>query len=437
MRKILIVTSLFILLVTKAIYAQEKCGHLDYLEYLELQEPGIKANVKQTFFDALSLSKLKTKKQQDTVYKINVVFHIVYNNNRQNIDDSLVYSQLRVLNEAFRRTTPDTVKTRDIFKPVAADAGIEFVLATEDPEGNPTDGIVRAQSVRTTFGSFPTSLETADLVKNSSVGSKAWDTDKYLNIWVCDLSYNGFDGLYGFAYPPTNSANWPGGGSFTTADKQGVVCHFKVVGVGNPENAANEDNTGSKTMVHEVGHYLGLRHIWGDTRCGNDYMDDTPSARRASTGCNIGVNTCIEAGEQFPDMLENYMDYSSDACQNVFTNDQVAQMRLNLRLFRSEIYTEEVAEEPEPDIEWFTEATGVFPNPLLNADLNVYLHEVDENATYSLQLFNLLGQLIAAIELDAVSKQQVVISGGLQGAYIYRINKGNEELVSSKLLVSQ
>lgn len=131
------------------------------------------------------------------------------------------------------------------------------------------------------------------------------------------------------------------------------------------------------------------------------------------------------------------MDYSSDACQNVFTNDQVAQMRLNLRLFRSEIYTEEVAEEPEPDIEWFTEATGVFPNPLLNADLNVYLHEVDENATYSLQLFNLLGQLVAAIELDAVSKQQVVISGGLQGAYIYRINKGNEELVSSKLLVSQ
>ncbi len=86
--------------------------------------------------------------------------------------------------------------------------------------------------------------------------------------------------------------------------------HYKVIGENNPESLA----TGSKTLVHEVGHYLGLRHIWGDGGCAvDDFMDDTPRARAASNGCNKGVTTCAEStGEQYHDMLDNYMDYSTD-----------------------------------------------------------------------------------------------------------------------------
>ena len=92
--------------------------------------------------------------------------------------------------------------------PVAADAGIEFELAKLDPDGNPTNGIIRKSTPIPTFGQFPINLTNADRVKESLYGSEIWDPDRYLNIWVCDLSVSGFDALLGYAYPPTNAVNW-------------------------------------------------------------------------------------------------------------------------------------------------------------------------------------------------------------------------------------
>ena len=431
MRVFFIFISLIVLGSFGKARAQDLCGQRAYMQYLDSIHPGFSASVENTFFTALKQSKIKTKKEQDTIFKINVVFHVVYNNDQQNIDDSLIFSQLKVMNDAFRRTNADTINTRDIFKPVAADAGIEFVMATLDPDGNPSNGIVRKETVRQTFGTSPTNLSSSDLVKNGNVGSAPWDTEKYLNIWICDLSANGVDALLGYAYPPTGADNWNGNGSFTTADKQGVVCHYKVVGENNPESTA----TGSKTMVHEVGHYLGLRHIWGDGGCGvDDFMDDTPLARRASNGCNKGVNTCTEAiGEQFPDMLENYMDYSSDECQNLFTNDQVAQMRTNLRMFRSGIYEEQVPVPPAPAFS--LEKSGVYPNPVVDGTLNIYIKEVDANSVYEIAIFNTLGQQVFSSELAAVQSQKISGFMWLHGAYIFRLKKGDEVITSGKLLM--
>ncbi len=429
MRIVLYLLSFIALSNSNHLMAQGLCGQTAYLTYLETLNHGFIEAAENTFFTALRESKIKTKRQQDTVFKINVVFHIVYNTAQQNIDDSLVYSQLRIMNEAFRRTNADTTNTREIFKPFAADAGIEFVIARQDPDGNPSTGIIRKETTRGTFGTNPIDISVADLVKNGNMGSTPWDTDKYLNIWICDLSFGGIEGLLGYAYPPTGSANWAGDISFSSSDNQGVVCHYTIVGENNPLSSA----TGSKTMVHEVGHYLGLRHIWGDGGCAvDDFMDDTPLSGRANSICNKRINTCNEiVGDDFPDMLENYMDYANEACQNLFTNDQVAHMRTNLRMFRSGIYVEQHNAEADLDL------TGVYPNPVVEGKLTIYLKNVDVNDTYDMTLYNLLGQPILVWNLEAVSNQQIIGFLGLQGAYIFKIRQGGEQIATGKLLMGQ
>ena len=407
----------------------EQCGHTEYVKYLETINPGITDNINETFFDALKQSRLKTKRVQDTIYTIKVVFHVVYGNQVEDLPDAYITSQMKVLNDAFRRTNADTVNTRDIFKPVAGDAGINFELADVDPDGNPTNGIVRVKTNLVSFGSAPTNLAFADRVKESQNGSVSWDTDKYLNIWVCDLSANGQDALLGYAYPPTGAPNW-NGNSVTTSAKQGVVVHYKTVGVESPFSLS----TGVKTLVHEVGHYLGLRHIWGDGGCGvDDFMDDTPRARRASNGCNKGVNTCAEpSGEEFPDMLENYMDYSTGECQNLFTNNQIAQMRSNLVTFRKGIYTTYIPEPVFPEIT--SEESGIYPNPAIG-EVIIQIADADENATdYSLQIVNTLGQVVLEKDLLSQSRQYVSGFNGLRGSYIYRIRQGDAVLVTRKII---
>jgi hypothetical protein len=429
-RNYLLVLLVFIYTEKAAAQHIEQCGHTAYIEYLESLSPGIKEHIDATFHQALAQSKQKNKTTQDTVHTIKVVFHIVYSNNLVNLNDSFVYSQLDIMNECFNRTNPDTIYTRAIFKPVAGDAGIQFELATEDPNGNPSNGIVRMQTVENTFGSINSSLANSDKVKLSSVGSVAWDTDKYLNIWVCDLSYNGIDRVLGYAYPPTGVNNWNGSNSFTTADKQGVVLHYKVVGKNNPSSLA----TGTKTAVHEVGHYLGLRHIWGDGGCNiDDYMDDTPIAGVANQFCNINTNTCFRTQQaDMPDMIENYMDYTPGTCQNMFTNDQVAQMRSNLTMFRSGIFKTVIPQEPIVPVF----PMGVFHSASSN-ELYVSLGTIadDDASSYSIQLVTPLGQVMYDAELPKKSYQAVKGIIGMQGAYIYYLLKDGEIIAKGKAVI--
>ena len=431
MIKLVCVVLGFLISITTSAQEIEQCGQKPYLEYLEELQPGINAHIDETFFKALSNSDLKSKNTQDTVHIIQVVFHVVYNSNAENLDDELLYSQLRILNECFDRTNPDTVNTRDIFVPLAADAGIQFLLATVDPSGNPTDGIVREITGLNSFSNGQINLAYSDQVKFGQNGSVAWDTDKYLNIWVCDLSSNGVDLLLGYAYPPTNAPNWTNSNSFSTSDRQGVVVHYKVVGENNPQSFA----TGSKTLIHEVGHYLGLRHIWGDGGCGvDDFMDDTPRARAASNGCNKGINTCTEpTGDQYPDMLENYMDYSTGTCQNMFTQDQVAQMRANLTTFRSEIYTTQIPESPVIAIVEIE--TGIHPKPIVN-DMTVYLAEANDSSdlSFSLSIVNMLGQVVYNTDLQNQKVQKLFGFAGLKGAYIYIIAENKNTVQSGKII---
>lgn len=232
---------------------------------------------------------------QPVVITIPVVFHVVYANETENISDAQLMEQLQVLNEDFRRTNAD----QDDAWPQAADTEIEFCLATRDPNGAPSNGILR---VPTSSGSFGTS----DNVKFTSAGgSDAWPTEDYMNFWVCNLG----GGLLGYA-------QFPGGNPAT----DGIVCGYQFVGIDGPGSGAY--NLG-RTATHEVGHWLNLRHIWGDGGCGaDDFVADTPESDGANYGCALGHVSCSTE-----DMVQNYMDYSDDGCMNVFSLGQADRMQ--------------------------------------------------------------------------------------------------------------
>ena len=284
----------------------------------------------------IEANKDKIKSQKNAaVVTIPVVFHVVYKNATQNINDSNIFRQVDVLNECFRLQNTNFGQTRPIFDTIAADVEIEFCLATTDPFGNPTDGITRtAAGAGATFDP----LLGFDNVKSTATGGKdPWPNDQYLNVWVCDMSFFGITIVLGYA-------TFPGGDPLV----DGVVIQYQFIGyMPNPTTS----NAG-RTTVHEVGHWLGMRHIWGDgqgsaTLCDStDYVDDTPNADTASQQTCIIKNSCTNESPYWtslgidpPDMIENYMDYSYDACMTMFTEGQKTRMLGFLNTVRTSILT--------------------------------------------------------------------------------------------------
>ena len=253
--------------------------------------------------------------EYDTLIRVPVVFHIVYSSPVQNIHDSLITSQMEVLNEDYNRRNPDTVNTRNVFLPVAGSLNVEFYLADKDPSGASTTGITRTSTTTMLFDPF------TDGVKSSgSGGVDPWPTNQYLNIWVCNM----FPGLLGYAFPPDDAPHW-GPGTTVDSARQGVVVSYTSVGRGNP-NALSPAVARGRTTVHEVGHYFGLRHIWGDGNCTqDDGFDDTPLMDASSNqDCDTMKNSCSDSPVDYPDMIENYMDYSDERCMSMFTKDQTS-----------------------------------------------------------------------------------------------------------------
>ena len=356
---IIIFSSLFI-------YGQEEfvndpyCGSDDALHIKSIKYPWYKQSADNVFQRALEYSQ-SSSLNRDIVYQIPVVFHVVYNTDAQNLSDDVIQSQLAALNEDFRRLNENAENTRDIFLPFAGDPEIEFYLATEDPNGNPTTGITHTYTTRSgfpyiDFADLFTGNISLDEVKSSDTGGvDAWDTYRYMNIWVCNVEESFLGQVLGFAYPPIDVQDaldsldydtvpdWSSfEGAISNADLQGIVLHYPVVGPNNPQ--ADDDgisgNEYGKTLVHEAGHYLGLRHIWGDalleSGCSvDDGIEDTPNQEAASSfTCNFNQDSCSDGANDLPDMVENYMDYSNDQCMNMFTNIQIDVMRAILEIAR-------------------------------------------------------------------------------------------------------
>lgn len=275
------------------------CGTMDHLNELVQQDPKLPDRMAQIEAFTQAWIAQNGGSTPDVVHTIPVVVHVVWNTAAENLSDALIQTQIQVLTEDFRRLNPDAGQTRAAFLPVAADSEFNFCLATRDPSGNPTNGITRTQTATTSFSSNNNVKFTAN------GGRDAWPAASYLNIWVCDLG----GGLLGYA-------QFPGGAAST----DGVVCDYAYFG-----RPATVPFHLGRTATHEVGHWLNLRHIWGDSStCGvDDLVADTPDSNAATNSCPTGTITQCGVSIQW----ENYMDYTYDACMNMFTQGQKTRMK--------------------------------------------------------------------------------------------------------------
>ena len=232
-----------------------------------------------------------------------------------NISDAQVISQITTLNNDYRKKTGTKGYNTN---PVGADANIEFALAVRDPNGNPTNGIDRI--------SFNVNSWTDTQIEAVLKPSTIWDPTKYLNIWVTPDVITDIGEVLGYAQFPEASTldglNYPP----FTANTDGVVIGHQFFGnLDYDDGSFNLDPKYGygRTTTHEIGHWLGLRHIWGDDTCGTDYVADTPVHKTENYGCftHPKPNTCTPATAD--EMFENYMDYTNDDCMNIFTINQV------------------------------------------------------------------------------------------------------------------
>ena len=423
MKSVFAVFGIFLTLTASAQQFQ-RCATTEAVEWRESNFPGYKRAVENTYHQVKEIIAQKGLNDWDTIYQIPVVVHIVYNTPEENISDELVHSEIARLNKDYRRLNADTTDTRSEFLPVAADAGIEFYLAGTDPNGAPSGGITRTQTSRTDFAPdlFGGGLD--DVKQSSMDGADAWDTQNYLNIWVCDLIGSGsFFQVFGFAYPPATAPNWPANSSAPSSEFEGVVIHYEVFGDGNPLAVgplAVADK--GRTAVHEVGHYLGLRHIWGDSffdGCAqDDGLEDTPNAAsNAAQVCNFSNNTCTDSPVDFPDMIENYMDYAQDQCMNLFTEDQVAIMRSMLATARVNLADGSVAPSGLTESSIDPSNIAIFPNP----SSGQFQYQITGDVNLDrLELFDLHGRLILSYPKSSIPSNQMIDLQVNSGVYLMK-----------------
>jgi len=350
--------------------------------------------------------------QTRAVITIPVVFHVVYANATENISTLRLQEQLAVLNEDYRKVNSDVSNVPSAWTSLAADCEVQFCMAARDPNGVATTGIER-------ISSSVSSWSTNDNVKHaSSGGADAWNADAYLNIWICDLG----GGLLGYAqFPGLNPAT------------DGVVLDFAYTG---KTGAISPYNLG-RTATHEVGHWLGLKHIWGDdgTSCtGSDLVSDTPSQGPENYGCPA-IPTTDNCQTASPGVMSmNYMDYTDDACMYFFTTGQKTRMWGFINGSRPMLATSNgcvpvgITEQPLSSV--FT----LYPNPT-DGQVTLDFGSAAQTA-YDIAVFNTLGEKVQAAHFEMRNEQTMMLDLRNQSAGLYLIEiRSKNEKITRRIVV--
>ncbi len=267
------------------------------------------------------------------VMTIPVVVHVIYKRPIGNIPDEQIYSQINTLNKDFRKLNADAVNVPDVWKPVAADSRIEFRLACIDPNGNKTNGITRTATKIDVF-SLDTTPNVEEIKFTALGGEDAWDSTRYLNLWICNLGTS----LLGYAQFPAGDP-----------ETDGVVINHWVFGntgsAVSPQNPFGTRFNLGRTATHEIGHYLDCYHIWGDEwgvddPCSlDDNVADTPNQKLDNSGVPTFPSmeqACKNTGPNGT-MFMNYMDYTDDVGMYMFTVGQVVRMHATLNGLRASL----------------------------------------------------------------------------------------------------
>jgi hypothetical protein len=265
-----------------------KCASMEVLAQKLKEDPTLanRMDAIESYTNAFIQDKSNFKLVNGVIV-IPVVVNVLYKTSAQNISLTQIQSQIDVLNEDFNATNADFSKVPTTFSGVKANVGIKFVL----------DQVIRKSTTKTSWS-------TNDAMKKSSTGgiNPTSPTTK-LNMWSCNLG----NGILGYA-------QFPGGSSAT----DGVVILYSAFGrTGTVSAPFNK----GRTATHEVGHWLNLRHIWGDATCGSDLVSDTPVHNTANYGCPAAGHKSTCSGTPI-EMTMNYMDYTDDACMYMFSAGQ-------------------------------------------------------------------------------------------------------------------
>jgi Pregnancy-associated plasma protein-A/Secretion system C-terminal sorting domain len=420
MKKALLAGAL--LAITTVTFGQDviRCGTNSYLKDIEAYFPEEFEAIKAEAMARNAANVTTTYKTNGGVYTIPVVVHVVYSSEVQNIDDEMIFSQIERLNVDYRRTNEDADDTPAAFEAVAADAQIEFCLAQQDPDGVISTGITRTETDINSWSLFvsPTADNYADNVKFTDKGGEdGWPKADYLNIWVCNLT----GGVLGYAYPP--------GG---VSSKDGVVIGYKYFGDGSPGGVYNK----GRTATHEVGHWLGLNHTWGDDdfaaepQCGgSDGIADTPNQEDATYGAPSfpKLDDCSPSSPGIQFM--NYMDYVDDAAMNMFSEDQVAEMRDVMENNRESLLTSPGCVQGGVDLNDLLKEQliqlSIFPNPSSGEFVFEMKNFVHNQLT--IEVFNMTGQLIDVIEVSNNGNQHIVFDASNLSAGDYMVKASDGE----------
>lgn len=468
------------------------CANDDILKNDLLNNPTIGTQYLRQINDAVNniIQYDSTVANTDSVYTIQVVVHVVYlnDNKYENTPSDIIQSQIDALNRDYNALNADSVNLRSFFKPFRGNAKIKFELAKKAPGGATTIGITRTKgNLGNLSGWDPlstilwTALGVEPLKENfflltGSTGKSPWPAGKYLNIYVCDLNYanrkcrscltlcDTCGALGGFAYPPSNAINW-GALALDRGKNDGIVIDFRFFGENNwyardsTSQRFRDFYSHGRTTVHEVGHYLGLQHTWGnvvnlpglpvtDGCTVDDFMDDTPEEEKAfannlvrgfTNPCDTTINTCNKTylGRDYPDMYENYMDYSTDLCYNLFTKQQVNLMRYNLLTRRSGIISKrENSSIPTAinNIKLKDTGISIYPNPAKNS-LNILVEKPVKSAI-SVNIIDVTGKVVSSQLLSNNTVNQTIdISAFANG--IYMIQFANQEFTAIDKFVKE